>query len=566
MARTMATITERRAAAELRRRQAGEVGERGGDDAFRLYRSAVPGLGPARHGAPTTREIRAVTERRGDKDLVHTSGYFTRYERGYPMWDSFGEYEEIVSRGSGRNSLASKPEVAFLTNHGGMAMARTTTGTLELREDEIGGWHDGWLNPKRSDVSNLVIAINDGDVPQMSYAFMIPDGAGMWSEDFLQFRIERYDIDGGDVSAVNFGANPYTDISAQTPDVLDALDRIPAGALREAGARLAARSGGSRERIEVGRIPQVDQKASRAVRALQGRHARTAARYLELAKRNGLSVADLAGTQLPWYEIRAAAPAEVEEGTGPVEPESTDVFIYDEIGGSMGVSAKRFAADLAEITTPTIRIRINSPGGSVFDGEAIHSAILHHSSRTVGYADGLAASAASLIFMACDERVVMPAGELMVHDASMTTEGNAADHGKGETFLNRHSDHLADIYAERMGVTREEARQVMLDETWAFADEAVEMGLADRAGTRAEMLPTEDPAAERMARAHDLTRFAYRHQGRASAGAPRVTRGTAPLVDRDALRTAVEAQTNGSTPPVATGRSIALIEARLDMD
>jgi hypothetical protein len=75
----------------------------------------------------------------------------------------------------------------------------------------------------------------------MSFAFMLADGAGRWNEDFTEFRISEVDIHRGDVSAVNYGANPYTDVSARSGEVLADLDHLPAGAARAAVARLQAR-------------------------------------------------------------------------------------------------------------------------------------------------------------------------------------------------------------------------------------------------------------------------------------------------------------------------------------
>jgi HK97 family phage prohead protease len=592
MGRTMATVTERRAAAELRRRQAGEAGDRGGDAAFRAYRSQAPGVGLGRTVAMKS-DVGTFPVERNGKQMIHTYGLFTRYERPYPMWDAFGEYEEVIARGAGRETLASNPDVAFLVNHKGVTMARTRNNTLVLEERDEGGYHEAWLNPERQDVRDFVSAINDGLIDEMSYAFMIPEGRGEWTEDFLTFRIGAYNIDRGDVSGVNYGANPYTDIAAQTPDVLNAIERLPEGALREAGARLAARgvahpSGDGfaptvtaedlaratpRERIEVSHVRRrVDPTASPAVRRLQGRTARTAARFIELAQRTGMSIEETLTSQLPWYEIRSQA----DGGEGAAEPESTDILIYDEIGGSFGVDAKQFAEDLAAITTPTIRLRFNSPGGSVFDGEAIHSSILQHPSRTIGVVDGLAASAASLILMACDEIRVMPAGEIMLHDASMNTQGNAADHGKGQTYLDRHSGHLADIYAARMGTTREVARELMLAETWAFADEAIEMGLADTKGGRGDSLAADDPGEERMARRHDLTNYQYRHAGRDDAPSPRIYRVQEEPAEHAANASATfavggqavnrRAEEQRSTAPERKGRSIAYIEAMIDAE
>jgi len=562
---TVTTTEALRAAADLRRQAADAERHEHGDIGFERFRSTVPGLGAARRSPRTKFELRAATEMRNGKELVHTSGYFTRYNMRYPMWDSVGEYRERVRAGAGARTLAASPEVAFLTNHGGMAMARTTTGTLELREDVQGGWHDGWLNPKRSDVSDLVIAIDDGDVPQMSFAFMIPDGCGQWSADFSEFEIVEYDIDGGDVSACNFGANPYTDISARASEMLDDLDRLPRGALMEARSRLDARATGrpGRARIVVRRSTgEVDAGASPMRRRLQGRKIRTAARFADLANQADLSVEDLVTAQLPWYEIRAGQPIPPDEpGADPIE--STDVFVFDEIGGSFGVDAKTFADELNAITTPRIHLRINSPGGSVTEGMAIRSSLLHHPAWITASVDGIAASAASVIALGADEIETMPGAQWMLHDASATIEGNEAELAKATTWIGRQSDNLAEIYATRMGITTEEARQLMLDETWAFSGEAVEMGLADRVGAAN---PAKTPPAdmtERMTRSHDLTRWGYRYLGRDAAPAPRVTRAGA---GRPVETRGEPAPAERSTPQQRMGRSIASIEALLDAD
>jgi HK97 family phage prohead protease len=556
---TVTAAAERRAAADRRLYAANAERYNHGDIAYKRYRSLAPGIGVARR-VPTKTQIRAVPETRNDKELVHTSGFFTVYDRAYPMWDTFGQYEEVVVRGAGAKTIAAKPDVAFLTNHTGMTMARTVNGTLVLQERSEGGWHDAWLNPQRSDVHDLVVAIDDKNVDQMSFAFTIPEDGGWWSDDFTRYDIRSYDLDRGDVSAVNYGASPYTDISARAAEVLDDIERLPLGALHEAAARLTARAreGSGRDgRIEVRHAPRtVDPGASRAVRTLQGRFARTAARYVDLSERGNLGVADLVTARLPWYEIRAS-----EAPTGESDaPESTDVFIYDEIGGSMGVDAKTFAEDLNAISTPQINVRINSPGGSVFDGLAIHSSLMHHPSHVTTYVDGIAASAASVIALGGDEIVTMPGGQWMMHNASMSIDGQAVDLRKGATFLDRQSGNLAEMYAKRMNVPVEDAQRLMDEETWAFAEESVELGLSDRVGERNPAKVPQD-MSERMTRKHDLTRFGYRYLGRFAAPAPRQTR--VPDVANDLVRRATSERT---TPEQPKGRSIALIEAQLGLD
>ncbi len=82
-----------------------------------------------------------------------------------------------------------------------------------------------------------------------------------------------------------------------------------------------------------------------------------------------------------------------------------ELRIYDSIGLG-GITAARFADQLEAMTAPTLDIRINSEGGSVFDGIAIHNAIKRHPANTTVYIDGLAGSAASFIAMAGDEIVI----------------------------------------------------------------------------------------------------------------------------------------------------------------
>jgi len=94
------------------------------------------------------------------------------------------------------------------------------------------------LNPTRSDIKDLLIAIDDKQITEMSFAFMIT--AGGWDDDFEHFTIEAYDIDRGDVSAVTYGANPYTSIGARSREIMTDLAHMPAGAQRAAFETLAA--------------------------------------------------------------------------------------------------------------------------------------------------------------------------------------------------------------------------------------------------------------------------------------------------------------------------------------
>jgi ATP-dependent protease ClpP protease subunit len=208
---------------------------------------------------------------------------------------------------------------------------------------------------------------------------------------------------------------------------------------------------------------------------------------------------DLRNLQLPWYYIRNAdaPPVEPDEDDGkpmppgkggkkqpPKEEPAAEIFIYDEIGGSAGVSADDFVKDLNEIDAENIMLRINSPGGSVFDAIAIYNALIQHPANVTVRVDALAASAASIVAMAGDTVEMMVGSQLMIHDALGMEQGNAKEMREMAAFLDKQSDNIASIYAARTGDQSEEAiknwRNLMLAETWMFAQEAVECGLADQ--------------------------------------------------------------------------------------
>lgn len=252
------------------------------------------------------------------------------------------------------------------------------------------------------------------------------------------------------------------------------------------------------------------------LRRLAARVARTGDRLVAHAAREQLQVADLRNTALPWFQVRT-----FDTGIDGA-PETATLFIFDEIGGSFGVNAKHLIAEIENITAPTIHVRINSPGGAVFDAIAIHNALRHHQAKVVCYVDALAASAATVIAMAGDEVVMMPGSQMMIHDASAVFDGNSADMLKMATWLDRQSDNIADLYRAKAGGDAAEWRGLMTAETWLFAAEAVTAGLADRTEVPAE--PIEDPEmADLMSRAHSLD--AFRYAGRRNAPAPAIRTG-----------------------------------------
>lgn len=203
-----------------------------------------------------------------------------------------------------------------------------------------------------------------------------------------------------------------------------------------------------------------------------------------------------------WYRITNAA-----------DPDEAELLLYDEIGGWWGCTADQLIADLRGITAPRMRVRVNSPGGSVFEGVAIANALRSHPASVTIQVDGIAASIASVIAMAGDRVEMAPQTMLMIHDASGLCMGNAADMAEMEELLDLISNNIADAYAARAGGTREQWRQAMRDETWYLPEDAVAAGLADEAIPAPKAgQPAEEPEEEDepdMARAFDLAAYGY---------------------------------------------------------
>lgn len=268
---------------------------------------------------------------------------------------------------------------------------------------------------------------------------------------------------------------------------------------------------------------------------------------------------DITGLKLPWYYIRNVA-----EDT---DDATTEVFIYDEIGGSFGVDANEFIQDLQGITAETICVRINSPGGNVVDSIAIYNALVQHPANVICRIDSMAASAASIVAMAGDTVEMMVGSQLMIHDAMSQELGNARELRELAKWLDMQSDNIASIYAEKgTGRTAEDWRALMLAETWMFAEEAVEMGLASSVYTRQvkqameeagidpleeeqaeeleEEMPEEEMTADEkeeaaiallMNKRHILSNRGYKFTGRDKAPKPPCAKrtGSAPMNSSD---------------------------------
>ena len=167
-----------------------------------------------------------------------------------------------------------------------------------------------------------------------------------------------------------------------------------------------------------------------------------------------------------WYDIKNKA------------GEVAEVRIYDEIS-IFGVTAEDFVGELDDISAPEMVVAINCPGGDVFDGIAIYNALRAHPAKVTTRVDSIAASAASVIVQAGDHRIMLSAAQQMIHDAWGFAMGNAEDMAEMADLLNRQSEVIVGIYAERTGKEKAHFRGLMKAETWFTDEESIAEGLAD---------------------------------------------------------------------------------------
>ena len=154
------------------------------------------------------------------------------------------------------------------------------------------------------------------------------------------------------------------------------------------------------------------------------------------------------------------------------------IYIYDEIGW-FGVEATDFVKDLNDIKAETIHVRLNTPGGNVFDGTAIANAIKQHKSKTIIHIDGLAASIGSIIAISGDETRMAENAFFMFHETWTITIGNADNLREEAELLDKIDGVIAKQYAKKMNKKEDETLDFMKAETWWTAEEALEMGMID---------------------------------------------------------------------------------------
>jgi ATP-dependent protease ClpP protease subunit len=168
----------------------------------------------------------------------------------------------------------------------------------------------------------------------------------------------------------------------------------------------------------------------------------------------------------------------VRPGENPV------LYLHDAVGPAFWSdeednSSRAWAQALDRITADRVTVRINSLGGSAFDGIAIYNLLKAHPAWVDVVVDGVAASAASVVAMAGDTVTMAVGSQMMIHEAASGCWGNAGAMEQCAKSLHACSDSIASIYAARAGGGVANWRELMRAETWLTAEQAVECGLAD---------------------------------------------------------------------------------------
>lgn len=178
-----------------------------------------------------------------------------------------------------------------------------------------------------------------------------------------------------------------------------------------------------------------------------------------------------------------------------------EIVIYDSIGYDWwtggGVTAKSFDKELKALDASVneLTVRINSPGGDVFDGIAIYNRLKQHKAKKIVYIDGLAASIASIIALAGDEVIIGDGALFMIHLPWTFAMGNRMELDNTVNRLLDVEEQLIGIYAKRSKLDRAEIKAMLEKETWMDADQAIEHGFVDKRSEE-ESLPIAASAME----------------------------------------------------------------------
>lgn len=232
-----------------------------------------------------------------------------------------------------------------------------------------------------------------------------------------------------------------------------------------------------------------------------------------------------------WYNIKNMADSHAE------------ILIYGVIGDWWeSLDASTFAKDLQNLDVENITLRINSPGGSIFDGFAMYNALKDHKATITVKIEALAASAASVVALAGDRIEMANNALFMIHNPWVCTCGGSDELRKDADLLDKIRDNIVNTYSENSNLDIETIVAKMDAETWLNADEAIEAGFV-----HSKM--SEEPVVENS---HDLSKF---------KNAPKPA--AKPVAEvKEEIQEPIKAEPEEEKPSL---HKLALIRAELDM-
>lgn len=164
------------------------------------------------------------------------------------------------------------------------------------------------------------------------------------------------------------------------------------------------------------------------------------------------------------------------------EDRSAELYIYGDITSwpwlESDVSSYTLSRALQSLDADNITVYINSYGGEVAEATAIYNQLKNNKAKITTVCDGFACSAASVIFMAGDERIMNKASRLMIHNAMSGASGNAQQLRKAADDLENINELSITAYMEHVSITQEELQELMDGESWIKPEDALEMGFA----------------------------------------------------------------------------------------
>lgn len=180
-----------------------------------------------------------------------------------------------------------------------------------------------------------------------------------------------------------------------------------------------------------------------------------------------------------------------------------ELVLYGEIGETWwgdGITAKMVSDSIKEFgEIDDLDVRINSPGGNVFDGVTIYNRLKQLDANVTVYVDGLAASIASIIAMAGDEIILSEGTLFMVHSPMTGVYGNQRDMEETIQLLDTIEEEMITIYAKKSGLPRSEIRSLLHAETWMTSEEAIEKGFGTSVDSETQLAAYSKDFVAKMA-------------------------------------------------------------------